>query len=180
VQHITINPKPKATATPKPSRNVQPTRAEKQLLSKPAAGDNVGSMLRGGKGTGKQLVLDSPSGTNPWLDDSEIVSTIAPKDFKIYMAMAENQIKPGGWGTLDEIGDVNYVRNKLAVTPEFKPEVSKVQQFLVPEGTRIQIGTVGPQMHNGIMYPGGGNQVQILNYFDRDKLIPIGDPYKIK
>jgi hypothetical protein len=57
VQHITINPKPKIT-TPKPARNVQPTRAEKQLLFKPAAGDNVGSMLRGGgDGKGNELVI---------------------------------------------------------------------------------------------------------------------------
>lgn len=90
-------------------------------------------------------MLEAPKGTNPWLDGSEIVSIKAPKDFKINMAMSVGQMKPGGWGTLDEITNVNYVRNELAVTPEFKPEVSKVQQFLVPEGTRIQIGTVGPQ-----------------------------------
>jgi hypothetical protein len=125
-------------------------------------------------------LLDAPNRTNPWLEGSEIVSMNTPKDFKIYMAMAEKQTKLGGWGTLDEIADVNYVRNELAVTPEFKPEVSKVQQFLVPEGTRIQIGTVGPQKHNEILYLGGGNQVQILNYLDRDKLIQIGESYKIK
>ena len=135
--------------------------------------------LEGGTGS-KQLLLDAPSGTNPWLNGSEIKSIVAPKDFKINMAMSQNQTLPGGWGTLDNIDDVNFVRNQLAVTPEFKADVAKVQQYLVPEGTRIQIGTVGPQTYKGVTYPGGGNQVQILNYLDRSKLIPVGDPIMIK
>ena len=37
----------------------------------------------------------------------------------------------------------------------------------------------GHQEYNGIVYPGGGNQVQILNSSDRQRLIPIGAPVKI-
>lgn len=95
------------------------------------------------------------------------------------MALAPGQTKPGGWGTFDNIPDVNYVRNNLAVTPEFKPEVGYVQRYLIPEGTPIQIGIVGPQKYQGINYLGGGNQVQILNFSDRANLIPIGNPYEI-
>lgn len=128
----------------------------------------------------KQLLLDAPSGTNPWLNGSEIKSIVAPKDFKINMAMSQNQTLPGGWGTLDNIDDVNFVRNQLAVTPEFKADIAKVQQFSVPEGIRIQIGIAGPQTYNGVTYPGGGNQVQILNYLVRSKLIQVGNPIIIK
>ena len=104
----------------------------------------------------------------------------APPNTIIEMAMAPNQIQPGGWGTLDDIPDVNFVRNDLAVTPTFKPSVGYVQSFLVPEGTQIQIGTVGPQFENGVLYPGGANQVQILNYLDRSNLVPVGQPKPIQ
>ena len=78
-------------------------------------------------------------------------------------------------GTFDSIPNVDYVRNALAVTPEFKPEVGYVQRYKIPEGVRIQVGTVGPQQYKGTKYAGGGNQVQILNFEDRAKLIPIGE-----
>lgn len=73
----------------------------------------------------------------------------------------------------------NYVRNELAVIPEFKPEISHVQKFYIPEGVQIQTGPVGPQVSGGKIYPGGGTQVQILNYKDRAKLVPVGKPRKI-
>ena len=92
------------------------------------------------------------------------------------MAMAPGQTRPGGWGTIDKITDVDFVRNKLAVTPEFKPEISHVQRYRIPEGTRVQVGIAGPQEHKGIRYEGGGQQVELLNYEDRAKLEPIGKP----
>ena len=57
--------------------------------------------------------------------------------------------------------------------------LSFVQKFIIPEGTRVQVGVVGPQTFQGITYEGGGNQVQILNFEDRAKLIPVGKPRKI-
>lgn len=113
------------------------------------------------------------------MEGTEIISMSAPKDCYINMAMAPGQNKPGGWGTFDNIPDVDYVRNELAVTPEFKPEVSDVQRFLIPEGTQIQIGIVGPQKYNNAIYKGGGNQIQILNFEDRATLVPIGPKKKI-
>jgi hypothetical protein len=103
----------------------------------------------------------------------------APPNTYIDMAMAPGQVRPGGWGTFDNITDVNFVRNNLAVTPEFKPEISHVQRFQVPEGIQIQVGTVGPQTWNGVTFPGQGNQVQILNFGDRSKLIPVEQPRSI-
>ena len=125
------------------------------------------------------LALPAPTGKNPW-GSGEIVSTTIPKGgLDVEMAMSPGQTRPGGWATTDKITDVDFVRNKLAVTPEFKPEISHVQKFHIPEGVRVQIGTVGPQTYNGIIYEGGGNQIQILNFEDRAKLEPIGKPRKI-
>ena len=124
-------------------------------------------------------LLPAPSGRNPWLENSEIVSMEAPKDCYINMALSPEQVKPGGWGTFDNIPDVNYVRNSLAVIPEFKSEIGFVQTYQVPEGVRIQVGTVGPQEYEGVVYEGLGNQVEILNFGDRAKLIPIGDKVPI-
>jgi YD repeat-containing protein len=101
---------------------------------------------------------------------------IHTKDYEPEKAMSPGQVKPGGWATTDHITDVTFVREKLAVTPEFKPEISHVQKYHIPEGVQVQVGKVGPQTHNGITYPGGGNQVQILNFEDRAKLQPIGEP----
>ncbi len=137
----------------------------------------VNPFYKGGSKT--TLALPSPQGTNPWMNGTKIISMPAPKDCYINMAMAPGQKNPGGWGTFDNIPDVDYVRNNLAVTPEFKPEVSEVQRFLIPEGTQIQVGVVGPQKYNSIVYPGGGNQVQILNFEDRARLIPVGPKNKI-
>ena len=137
----------------------------------------VNPFYKGGSKT--TLALPSPQGTNPWMKGTKIISMPAPKDCYINMAMAPGQKNPGGWGTFDNIPDVDYVRNNLAVTPEFKPEVSEVQRFLIPEGIQIQVGVVGPQKYNNIVYPGGGNQVQILNFEDRASLIPVGPKNKI-
>ena len=112
-------------------------------------GDYKKSSDFGKGGNDTVLALPAPSGTNPWLEGSEIVSMLAPTDCYIDMALAPGQNKPGGWGTFDSITDVNYVRNALAVTPEFKPEVGYVQRYKIPEGIRIQVGTVGPQKYKG-------------------------------
>lgn len=109
-----------------------------------------------------------------------IYSLPAPKGLVIEMVMSPGQTRPGGWGTVDIIADASYARNQLAITPGFKPELGYVQQFLVCEGVRIQYGTVGPQTHGSVTYPGGGTQIQILNFADRAKLIPVGKPKSLK
>ena len=153
----------------------EPVPSEKKILEAAESG----RVARGGNAANNQLLLEASNKTNPWMEGTEIVAYPAPKDCYINMAMAPNQHYPGFWGTFDEIPNSNYVRNDLAVTPEFKKKVDSVQTYLVPEGTQIQVGTVGPQEYNGIFYPGGGNQVQILNPSDKQRLIPIGAPVKI-
>jgi RHS repeat-associated protein len=126
------------------------------------------------------LLLPAPTTLDPWGAGAKLESIAVPKGgILVEMAMSPGQFNPGGWATLDHIPDVEYVRNKLAVIPEFKPEISHVQTFHIPEGIQIQTGPVGPQMSGGNLYPGGGSQIQILNYEDRAKLKPIGAPRKI-
>ena len=126
------------------------------------------------------LALPAPTSLDPWGSGAVLESIVTPKGgIIVEMAMSPGQVNPGGWATLDHIPDVDYVRNQLAVIPEFKPSISHVQQFYIPEGVRIQIGPVGPQMSGGRVYQGGGSQIQILNYVDRSKLIPVGEPRKI-
>ena len=101
-------------------------------------------------------------------------------DFYVNMAMAPNQKMPGSWGTLDNIPNVEYVRNKLAVTPEFKNSINRVQIYKLPNGTRIQVGIVGVQEYNGVMYLGGSSQVEILSLPSGRGLIPVGPAKFIK
>lgn len=127
------------------------------------------------------LALPAPTASNPWMPDTPMTSEPVPAGgLTVQMAMAPGQTRPGGWATTDNIPDVDYVRNNLAVTPEFKSGVSHVQTFHVPEGVQVQRGTVGPQTYGCKLYPGGGSQLQILNFADRAKLVPVGPPRAIK
>jgi hypothetical protein len=108
------------------------------------------------------------------------VAMPAPQGTRIEMAMSPGQTRPGGFGTLDHIPDVDFARNNLAIRPDWKAEISYVQAFEVPPGVQIQVGPVGPQTLNGVTYPGGATQVEILNYSDRARLVPVGDPRPIK
>ncbi|WP_250479323.1 MULTISPECIES: RHS repeat-associated core domain-containing protein [unclassified Caballeronia] len=127
------------------------------------------------------LALPAPTSSNPWMPNTAISSSPVPAGgTTVQMAMAPGQTRPGGWATTDNIPDVAYVRDQLAVTPECKPDVSHVQTFQIPEGVQLQHGTVGPQTCGCQLYSGGGSQVQILNFKDRAKLIPIGEPRPIR
>jgi RHS repeat-associated protein len=126
-----------------------------------------------------QKLLAPPDTHNPWMPGTEITSGPAGPNTVINMVMAPGQVLPGGWGTLEEVPSVDFARQQLAIIPEFKPEMSHVQQFQVPEGTMIQQGIVGPQVANGVTYPGGASQVQILNFGDRAGLVPVGAPTPI-
>ena len=126
---------------------------------------------------GLSLALPCPNGTNPWKEGETIYSIVVPKGgMDIDMAIdidVYTKYGPGSWGTTQHIGNVDFVRKQLAVTPEFKSKITHVQRFHIPEGERVQIGIVGPQEYKGKVYPGGGVQVQIFN---KKALEPIGEP----
>ena len=91
---------------------------------------------------------------------------------------------PGSFTTRDKINSVDQVRSDLAVKPEFKENITHVQEFEIKPGTRIQESTVGPQVGaDGKTYQGGGNQIEIISQPGQkpsDVLIPIKKPKKIK
>jgi len=78
----------------------------------------------------RPLALPAPTASNPWKPNTPMESAPAPAGgLEVQMAMAPGQTRPGGWATQEHIPDVAYVRKNLAVTPQFKPEVSHVQTF---------------------------------------------------
>ena len=128
----------------------------------------------------EQLALGPGKGVNPYPVGDNGVGMPAPKGLRVEMAMSPGQTDAGEFGTMDHIPDVEFVRKNLAVRDDWKAEISHVQVFEIPEGMRIQVGRVGPQELGDIKYPGGANQVQILDPEDRKLLIPIGEPRPIK
>ncbi|MEX1118839.1 MAG: RHS repeat-associated core domain-containing protein, partial [Terrimicrobiaceae bacterium] len=111
-----------------------------------------------------RLALPAPVGTNPYPSGVPLNAGPAPSGLVVEMAMSPGQpiTRPGGFATLDTITDVAYARNQLAIIPEFKPHIGYVQRYQITPGTQIQWGPVGPQTSEGILYPGGGTQIQIL------------------
>ncbi|MGF7191633.1 hypothetical protein JOE11_004696 [Robbsia andropogonis] len=97
------------------------------------AGAKVGGTASGGSvatNTGNALLLSSPTNSEPWMGGTALNSYPSPSGgMYIQMAMAPGQTNPGGWGTLDSISSVDYVRNSLAVTPAFKTQIASVQAF---------------------------------------------------
>ena len=87
--------------------------------------------------------------------------------FEMALAVGQDPEFPGRWGTdINTITDVDYVRNDLAVKPNWKPDIDIVAQYQVKEGITIPslVGPVGPQIDllSNSYYPGGANQVNLL------------------
>ncbi len=114
--------------------------------------------------TDPSRLLAAPKGLTPEMPGMPITSVILPAGFIFNQAVSPGQNAPGKFGTTDEINSIDYVRNDLAVIPAFKTEVSGVRQVVVTRPVRAQISTVGPQTQDGILYPGGGSQIDVLEY----------------
>ena len=103
--------------------------------------------------------------TNPWPDGKQGVPNTLPAGTKVRMAMAPGQsdLKPGGWGTLDEITSIDDARTKLAIMREFKEDIDRINIYEIVEKVPVMEGKVGPQIDllDNIYLPGGGNQVKL-------------------
>lgn len=88
------------------------------------------------------------------------------------MVLSSDQIilSPGGFGTFDDISNVSYVRNQLAVKDEWKPDVGKVTTYEVVKPINILEGPVGPQIDGKKYLPGGGTQLQMILSRGVDKM----------
>ena len=89
-----------------------------------------------------------------------------------YAKMLENDARGrnpatslGGWATDTPINSVADVRNKLAVSEEFKKGPLYQVTFTVKPGPGLREGTVGDMWDesNGVRLPGGGHQVNFMD-----------------
>ncbi len=110
------------------------------------------------------------TGISPWPIGYTPKSEILKSGTRIRMAMVLGQPanRPGGWATTDNIPDVNMVRTKLAVTEEFKPQISSVQEYEIIKDLPVLSGPVGPQIDSvtGKYLEGGGTQFQMLVHWE--------------
>jgi len=121
---------------------------------------------------------------SPWPSGYTPKETLLKSGQTFEMVIEPGQTVPGRWGTLEHITSVDYARNTMAVTEEFKPGILKVQTYEVIKPLPVRQGPVGPQIDRitGHYRPGGKTQIEILvekseslNY-----LKPIGRPRRIK
>lgn len=102
---------------------------------------------------------------NPWPHGHTPHATTLPVGTQFQMAMSPGQPsnRPGGWGTTDHVPDQNYVRQNLAVTEQFKPDLERVVTYEVTQPLPANVGPVGPQIDHatGAYLPGGGSQLQM-------------------
>lgn len=84
---------------------------------------------------------------------------------RIKMAMSPTQLneQPGAFATMNNISNIDYVRNELAVKQAWKPEIDRVVEFEVTIPLPVRVGPVGPQVDElaGKYLPGGGSQVEM-------------------
>ncbi|MGM0875211.1 MAG: pre-toxin TG domain-containing protein [Bacillota bacterium] len=82
---------------------------------------------------------------------------------RFHMALSPGQpaTSPGSFATFDDIIDVGYVRNDLAVKYEWKPNIGNVVTYEVVKELPVYSGPVGPQIDLGIdkLLQGGGTQI---------------------
>ena len=89
--------------------------------------------------------------------------------FEMAMAPHSKQLDPwpGNFATdINTISDSQYVRDRLAVKYNWKPDIDRVVQYRVREGNEIpaNVGPIGPQIDLEInrYLPGGPNQSEML------------------
>jgi hypothetical protein len=86
-------------------------------------------------------------GNNPaWLPGTSVESGIAPRGSRFQMVVTEDQANAlsrgeaqfGSWGTTETVPSQEYARDRLAILPQYKSDVSRV----------VTVETTGPQALN--------------------------------
>jgi RHS repeat-associated protein len=102
---------------------------------------------------------------SPWpINHTPATRVMTPgEQFNMAMSPGQPSTRPGGFGTLDDIADVDYVRNELAVKQDWKPAVDRVVTYEVTQPLPVKEGPVGPQVDKtAVQYlKGGGSQVEM-------------------
>ncbi|MFC0229133.1 hypothetical protein [Serratia aquatilis] len=91
--------------------------------------------------------------------------------FNIALSSDQKVTTPGNFGTFDDINNVSYVRNELAVKEGWKKDVSKVTTYEVTKPINVFEGPVGPQIDGGKYLSGGGSQIQLLLKREDNKML---------
>lgn len=122
--------------------------------------------------TDSSRLLSVPRGLrNPDLPGGPIFGLELPAGFRFHQAVAPGQATPGAYGAITPIPDLDFVRNNLAIIPEFKRVVSGSRIVEVIRPVRAQLSVIGPQMQDGVLYRGGEWQIRILEYDPKNPFV---------
>ena len=106
-------------------------------------------------------------GQSPWPNWFDPADSVLPSGTRFQMAMSPGQAddRPGGWGTFNNIKTVQDVRDYLAVLPEFKPDIDRINTYVVVIAMPVQMGPVGPQIDSSkcTLLRGGWSQFNMLS-----------------
>ena len=115
------------------------------------------------EGQSRGRMLPPPRDNNPWMERATLHSTaVGPEGLIVYRAHGAGRAT-GAWVTLESPANQRYVREQLAVHPDWN-EASHVSKIRLAPGTQIQSGVAGPQNFPG--GTGGAHQIQVLNWTD--------------
>ena len=156
----------------------------------PNGDKKLDNIARDNKGNQLLLTLDKDRNT-PEDPNKKIISYPATGKEKVYIALSDKQVLDdgkldyvGNFSTKDKILSEQQVREYLAVTPKFKKDISYVVEGKFIKGTQLQESTVASQNYKGKVYPGGGNQIEVLKQKNEsivnDVFIPTSKPKSIK
>ncbi len=81
---------------------------------------------------------------------------------------------PGRFSTHDDIPNINYGRQKLAIKEEWKPTLDEVATYRALRSFDVYYGPVGPQIDGKNYLPGGGSQFTYKDPKVYDNLIKGG------
>ncbi|WP_337930602.1 hypothetical protein [Holdemanella sp.] len=112
---------------------------------------------------GYQRVVENES---PWNDGEkpEFKELEIGTRFEMAMAPGQPDDRPGAFGTMSNIEDKNFVRDKLAVKEDWKPEIDRVNTYEIVKPLPANVGEVGPQVDIPAdrYLKGGSDQIEML------------------
>ena len=86
------------------------------------------------------------------------------KTIYLYRTYGGEAGKLGSYATTSPASTKAEARQNLALLPEWNNTIEEEVVLKIPEGTKLNIGKVGPQIshENGMLYPGGADQIKII------------------
>jgi hypothetical protein len=91
-------------------------------------------------------------GQSPWPDGynpTDNIITLKEGDrFKMVLDQKQKATQPGGFGILDDVPNVNFARNDMAIKLDWKKDCKRVVEYEVKPGVELKVpsGPIGPQI----------------------------------